>query len=312
MFRKKLILQLTLLGFFCCNTFGITIDVAQVEGSIYPQEPLHLKIIVQQDEIADNDVRRLYIEHENIEILISGETESQESASLPSGLCRSTSNHYFRASLEDGRDSLQVITVNKWCSTELPAGNYTLTCKIHKFETFSGGQGVGVVTKHNPPIAWKFKVCILDANNILVRRRYHDLLLFAADSANNVAERQTAVDSIVYANARLALDSQLDILRGRIQVRAGVLDECHLADLINYLVRQNSANVASGLLQVFWELESQSEKADFVRQKRFHEYVLWAIHAMHSGDNLKVRQLTKEVVERYPRPRDPRPVPGLD
>ncbi|HRI87565.1 MAG TPA: hypothetical protein PK869_04845 [Candidatus Hydrogenedentes bacterium] len=162
----------------------------------------------------------------------------------------------------------------------------------------------------------EFSFKIMQPNAQAVAEKYDSLLSSAkaglAD-AKDLDERSLALDKLLYCREPIALKYQLRLLAGDVPAISPVLTECRITDLIGYLLQSENAEVANGLVEVFNELSQQEKPVESSFRQFLSNAVLWAIHELNSSSsNPNVIAATDAIVISHEKPRDPRPVPGLD
>jgi len=87
---------------------------------------------------------------------------------------------------------------------------------------------------------------------------------------------------------------------------------CHLIDMVMFFIEGNRQEAAEGLIDEFLDLQDESRPMEKWKRRSLSDIILWAIHEMHARGKPEVVEATEAIVSAYEKPRDPRPVPGLD
>lgn len=294
---------------------AIVVDISAATDTIHPEAPLRMKLSIALEPDEVDAIRAVYVDHESIHVRITdlaGHVVA-ESEFLPWACMRNW--HVWLAQLRHADLAEEWLVLGQWCSTLLPPGQYRIGCELSKISVVNTGEFVAKVKEYSQPLRWEFPLQVLERDNGAVRMQYEELMLRARAveaMPEEPPKRGHAVELIVYARVPIALPYQLELLRGKVKMYNDLFNECEAVELALYLIDTGRPEAADGLVDVFVDLQAGETEMDPVSREILSRIVLWSIHEMHARGNPDVQALTTGIVERYPKPDDPRPVPGLD
>lgn len=170
------------------------------------------------------------------------------------------------------------------------------------------GELASVRTFFSPPLRLRFPITVRNSDDETVRGVYQKLLADASTPIGDTEHQAAisrAVESLVYSDEPLALQSQLELLSGGVEMWSTTFKICHSVDLVVNLIDRNTPEVAEGLLKVLEKLEAGKCPVRLDTREVLSEVIVWAIHEMHERGDPEVVAITEPIVQSYPKPADP-------
>jgi len=302
----------------CCiaalKAHGIEFTLRTINGdALLQKSPLLLEMGLVLNEQERETIRAVWVEFDDVAFRIAADSDYFVDKSEKRQWL-SPSNKSWRAEFSQSGEARTLLTFGIWHSTDLPPGKYDVTCEIRRIHEFGHDTVLGTERKLLPPTKLTFSISILPRNDSALREEYAALLARARSEKggrDSVDARRVAVDQLVFTDDPIALDYRLRLLAGDVTMRNEWFSDCTATELVTILSASDDVSVATGLVEVLKELEARTDIQPFV-QNVLRGLVLWGIHEMHENGNADVRAATEAIVSAHERPRDPRPVPGLD
>lgn len=223
--------------------------------------------------------------------------------------------HVWLADLRKKKEAEKRLVFEEWCSTSLPPGEYRISFEVSKISVVPAGKAVSENQVFTPSMRLEFPLTVLSRNDGAVRREFAALLETdrqPTTTPEDRLKRAHAVELIAYARSTAALPYQIALLSGDVPMLDGLFIKCHAIDLALHLIECGSREEALGLVRAFSVLNADESAVGPVERDVLSRVVLWAIHELHARGNPEVVEATEAIVSAYEKPRDPRPVPGLD
>lgn len=162
--------------------------------------------------------------------------------------------------IASGEIGQKPIVLNQWCSTLLPVGKFRVICNV-EYRLFSEDQKQpGTIVMKAGPIHKKqleLDIQIIELDKIKFKEILEALVAFevkpeAQDKGKWRAERDTARETLAFAESDLAVPYQLQLLRIDPYTWFG-------PDAINSLVKSGTLEAATGLVQIIEGLPIHKE-----------------------------------------------------
>lgn len=295
---------------------ALTFEVTPEKTSIVSGAPLGLDLTFSLDEVEFANADSVVFEETRIEVDVTDESGQKiNPCSLIQSRCPGGTLFDSMIMLESDPQVQLRRAFNKWCSTQLPPGQYRVQVNVHSIGIGEHGQKQLRLVAPTPQTD-TFELEVRPADESELRSHLDLLLALAGRTTMGLAKEEQArsaqaVEEIVYSSSPLALPYQIKLLRGFVPFGQGGLELCHMSDLTTHFGALNDPKVAEELVTLF--LDIQQGRVSLGPSRSWVEtFVLWTIHELHETGNVEVVDITHPITTHYPKPPDPRPKTGKE
>lgn len=284
----------------------IELDLLLSATEICREEPISL---VWHSHRLSN-LRTFSIHDEQFRMTITNAEGKEVATSMPRVTRHIDNWHFLWSSTgwkgDNGRPGERVF--HKWCNTGLPPGEYNVICELAGISLpESPGSSVSRNVPITPPARWCIPLTVTERDPSKIQQAYEgwlDLALGHWSKAGNPIRQHHATEMVVYGEGELALPFKLRLIRETDMLLQWRLETGHLLDIFSEIIALDNPEVVEELIEII--------RAGTVRDKYMTDVLVWGIHEMHDQGDEAIKAVTADFVQTHPRPRDPRPVPGLD
>ena len=251
----------------------------------------------------------LWVENDDLQVIVQDIHGKVVVKSAPRAWRAPNSlRHMWNAGLEIEPVCTKALVFHEWCGTEPPPGQYNIICLLPRVGLTKPGGNRASYVNLSPPAKWRFPLEVRGEDAEAVRASYQhwlDAALGEASASGTASERVHASEMITYARGDAALPFQFALLKNARRLVYNSFDEdVRVLDTVLAFIDMKRPDVARKMANLVEEDEDL--------KPRVRDILIWALHEMHDRGGPEIAQATAEAVKKYPRPRDPRPVAGLD
>lgn len=292
--------------------FGIEPSFALDKSTIPAGAPLGMILDLKLGPGGES-IRAAFVENDDIHIRVMGPGGAVVTESKKRGWrCTASPRHVWYARFRGGPvvETRRYLAFNEWCSTDLPAGRYTVEIALLRLGPLEVGQTTFGMRELDPPPTFSLPLTVHKRNDNATAEEFERLLAEASKpmgGAGHEKHKETAraVELIVYSRDPLALPAQLELLSGRIKMWSTTFVTCHAVDLLLNLINRNSPEVAKGLVKAHEDLYFVKYPFESSSRYLLMDLVVWAIHELHAKGDPEVAAHTAPFVQSHPKTVDP-------